>query len=234
MNARFAKDPFSNTTLFKIVEHIYLQLGVTRKKIYRVKDHPTCFLGYFSTVAKKLKELLKVKDPRNGRIASQISSFELGANIGELYNQLMLNMKRLITWQNIDMLEGQVKKNLEYFAALRKAQLDRKAAECEGWEKTFVAKDTYDIMRLLFHVFFAYCRYIIELAADTPARLLPRPPDVNPQFAITPAHSTTSFIEAAFSLVRLVGFDETIKYCSGVANRHMMQGIKTSLNTTLP
>ena len=52
MNTRFAKAPFSNRTLLEIVEHIYLQLGVTRDKIYRVKEHPTCFLAYFSTVAK--------------------------------------------------------------------------------------------------------------------------------------------------------------------------------------
>ena len=52
MNANFAKAPFSNRTLFKIVEHIYLHLGNTHEKIYRVKEHQTCFLGYFSTVTK--------------------------------------------------------------------------------------------------------------------------------------------------------------------------------------
>ena len=124
-----------------------------------------------------------------------------------------------------------MEKNLEYFSALRKDQLDRKVAECKGWEKTFIAKDTYDILRLSFRGFFAYCRYIIELETDMPAQLLPCPPDVKPKFAITPAHSTTSFIEAWFSLVRLMGFDEAIKYYSGVANRHMVQGIKTSLSS---
>ena len=86
-------------------------------------------------------------------------------------------------------------------------------------------------MRSSFRGYFGYCRYIIELAADPPAQLLPRPPNVKIKFAITPAHSTTSFIEAWFSLVRLMGFDEAIKYISGVANRHMAQGLKTALNS---
>ena len=49
-NARFAKAPFSLRTLMEILEFLYLQLCVTRDKIYRVSDHPTAFLGYFSTV----------------------------------------------------------------------------------------------------------------------------------------------------------------------------------------
>ena len=113
MNAGFAKAPFSPRTLMEMGEHIYLLLGASRDQIYRVSDHPTGFLGYFLTLAKKLRELLKEKDPGNSRIASMISSFELAANISELYNQLTLNMKQLITWQNIDKLEVQVKKNLK-------------------------------------------------------------------------------------------------------------------------
>ena len=105
-------------------------------------------------MAKKLKPLLKENDAKKVIITSQLSSFESGANISELYNQLLLNMKQLIVWQNIDKLEAQVKNKLECFAALRKAQLDWKAAECKGWEKTFIAKDTYDILRLSFCTFF--------------------------------------------------------------------------------
>ena len=85
-----------------------------------------------------------------------IASFELGAHISELYNQLLLNMKQMISWKNIDELEAQVKKSLEYFDALRKAQLDRKATNLEGWEKTMIAKETYDILRLSFRGFFGY------------------------------------------------------------------------------
>ena len=120
MKTFFSKGPFSDRTLSKIVEHIYLQLGTTCKIIYRIKDHPTFFLGYFSTVAKKLKQLLKEKDPRNGRIALQINSFKLDAKISEFFNQLLLNMKQLIKWQNIDKFKVQVKKNLGYVAVLRK------------------------------------------------------------------------------------------------------------------
>ena len=64
-------------------------------------------------------------------------------------------------------------------------------------------------------------------------QLLLCPPDVKTQFAITPAHPTMSFIEAWFSLVQLMSFDEAIKYCSGVANRHMAQALKSALNSNL-
>ena len=48
-------------------------------------------------------------------------SFELGAHFSELCNQLLLNMNQMISWKNIDELKVQVKKSIEYFAALRKA-----------------------------------------------------------------------------------------------------------------
>ena len=56
----------------------------------------------------------------------------------------------MISWKNIDELKAQVKKSLKYFAALQKAQLDRKAENLDGWEKTMIAKETYDILRLSF------------------------------------------------------------------------------------
>ena len=96
-----------------------------------------------------------------------------------------------------------------------------------NWEKSFIAKETYDILRISVRGYFAYVRYHIEIASNTPRHLLPS--DVNPQFAITPAHSTTSFIKAWFSLARIMGFDEAMKYVSGVANRLMSQGIKSAL-----
>ena len=109
MNARFAKAPFSIRTLTEIEKHIGLQLGISRDQIYRVADHPTGYLGYFLTVAKKMRDILNEKD-LGSRLESQISSFEFAASISELYNQCVLNMSQLITWENIDRLEAQVKK----------------------------------------------------------------------------------------------------------------------------
>ena len=57
----------------------------------------------------------------NKRLPSIIASFELGAHFSELCNQLLLNMNQMISWKNIDELKVQVKKSIEYFAALRKA-----------------------------------------------------------------------------------------------------------------
>ena len=69
---------------------------------------------------------------------------------------------------------------------------------------------------------------MIHLAATTPAHL--RPSSVNEKFAISPSHSTTSFIEAWFSLVRNMGFDEACKYGAGVANQLMSQALKAALD----
>ena len=140
MSAKAAKDPFTIRTQLELVQEICIQLGVSHDDIYRVKDHPTCFQGYFTTVAKKTKQILEDNDPNNKRLAPMIASFELGAHISELYNQLLLNMKQMISWKNIDELEAQVKKSLEYNAALGKAQPDCKATNLEGWEKTMIRK----------------------------------------------------------------------------------------------
>ena len=98
----------------------------------------------------------------NARLASQIASFELGANISELCNQLPLKIKQMISWRNIDQLKAKGKQNLEYLAVFRKAQLARKRAKCQDWEKTIISKDTYNILWLLFCCFFVYCRYDIS------------------------------------------------------------------------
>ena len=96
MNAKFAKAPFSIKTLTEIMKHLYLHLGVSRDEMYRVADHPTRYIGYFSTVAKKMKDIVNKKD-LGSRLASQVSSFEFAACISELYNQCVLNMTQLIT-----------------------------------------------------------------------------------------------------------------------------------------
>ena len=75
-------------------------------------------------------------------------------------------MRQLISWENIAKIETQVKTNLEYFAKLRAAQLVRKRAKLDYWEKSLFAKDTSDIMRESFRGCFGYCRYLISLANE--------------------------------------------------------------------
>ena len=122
MNARFVKAGFNpNTMLNEILGDILLQMGVPRDEFYRVADHPTGMLGYHSTAVKKLRELLRAKDPNNANLAGQISLYEFAANLSEFYNWCILKVDQLITWANIDKLKAHVKKNLEYFKRLRKA-----------------------------------------------------------------------------------------------------------------
>ena len=71
------------------------------------------------------------------------------------------------------------------------------------------------------------CSYLIDYARRTPPDHLP--PGMSQLFAVTAAHLNTSFVEGWFSLVRLMGLDEAIKYISAVANRLMSQGIKEAL-----
>ena len=130
MCAKWAKAPFSIITLTDILKHLYLLLGVHRDLMYPVDDHPTGYIGYFSTAAKKSKVIASERNP-GSMIGSQVSSFEFSARVSELYNQCVLNMRQLITWENIDKIETQVKTNLEYVASLRCAQLVRKRADLD-------------------------------------------------------------------------------------------------------
>ena len=141
-----------------------------------------------------MKKILKEKDPTNTNLASQVSLLKLAVNLSELYNLRALKMDKLITWRNIDKLETQARRNIGYFRRLRKAQLARKEAGYVDWATSFIHKDTYNIMRISFYGYFAYARYLIDLAANTPKSLLPA--DVQPKLSISPAQFTTSFIEA--------------------------------------
>ena len=53
MSTKAAKDPFTIRTQLELVQEICIQLGVSHDGIYRVKDHPTRFHGYFTTVVEK-------------------------------------------------------------------------------------------------------------------------------------------------------------------------------------
>ena len=120
----------------------------------------------------------------------------------------------MISHKHIDRIEAQVKKNLEYFASLKKAQLARRTANNPNWETPFIAKETCDIMRVSCCGFFAYSRYAIDLVANAAPDLLLL--DANPKFAITPALSTSSFIEAWILLARIMGLDEAINIQLGL------------------
>jgi len=84
-------------------------------------------------------------------------------------------------------------------------------------------------MRVSFRGFFGCCQYIINMAVSTPDHLLP--PNVKGKAAISPAHSTTSVVEAWFSLsvAQIIEFDEVLKYAFRVANHLMHDGIKDTL-----
>ena len=123
---------------------------------YRVNHDTRGLLRYLARAAMHLKKLLKQKDSNKTRIASMISSFEFACNISKLHNLQALKMNKMIQWDNIDVLEAQVWRNLLYFHRLRMAQLRRKEEGMKRWEITFPAKETYDIMRLSFRGYFVY------------------------------------------------------------------------------
>ena len=85
----------------------------------------------------------------------------------------------------------------------------------------------YDIMKTSFCGYFAYARYLIDSTLITSQNLLP--PNVNSKFAISPAHSTASFIEAWLSLAHIVGVDEDTKFIADIASQLMAQDIKAPL-----
>ena len=104
-------------------------------------------------------------------------------------------MDEMISWDAINVYKAQVMRNIEYFVALRGAQLARREAGDENWEKTFMAKDTYDIMRISFRGFFAYDWYLIDYATTMPSERLP--PDFKRQFALTRAFRGVVFFRTS-------------------------------------
>ena len=104
-----------------------------------MEDRSSGKIGYLSAAARHKKKILKEKNPANTNIASQISSFELTANVSELYNLRALKTDELITWQDIDKLEAQARRNLGYARSLRKAQLAHKRDGYVDWATSFVS-----------------------------------------------------------------------------------------------
>ena len=180
-------------------------------KVYSREGHSG--LGFYTASAAHVRTLLEEKGMLGSKLAAEVGSFTLAANICELYNLGSLNMKEMVSWQNIDAIEIQAKKNLQYFVDWKNHRDSLRASGCKEWEKTFIAPETFHIMRLTTRGSLAYMKCLIDLAASTPVHRLPR--GVNPKFAVSRSHNTTSFIEAWFSLARIMGFDEAIKYTAG-------------------
>ena len=132
--------------------------------MYRQSDHTG--LGYFTTAADHLWKIVISRGLQNSAIAATVSSFELAANISELYNLCLLKMDELISHANYSAKERQVKKNLEYFAKWRQVSLDLKAQKYDKWETAFIAMDTYNIMRLSFRGFFGYVECLTILVPN--------------------------------------------------------------------
>ncbi|KAL9184884.1 hypothetical protein ACHAXT_002661 [Thalassiosira profunda] len=227
MSASEAKKAAEPRTLQELGGHIAGLLQLTIGELYRVEDHPTGQLGYFSALARHFMGMQKRKDPSNLNLASQIASFEFLANLSEIYNQLFLNMKQLIRWNNIELLEAQLIRNLQYFDGLRQAALRRG----KDGENTFIAKETWDIMRVSARGFMAYTRCLLDLAMRTAAlapHLLPK--NVYAKFAISPSHTNSSHIESHFSGVRQNGMADAFKYCCYIANNLMTDGVAALSN----
>jgi hypothetical protein len=108
--------------LTKMMKHLHVSLSVHRALMYCVNNHLTGYIGYFQSVAKKMK-VIALEKILGSSIVSQINSFVFTTRVGELYNQCVLNMSQLITWETIDTFERQVRSNPEYFAFLWRLNL---------------------------------------------------------------------------------------------------------------
>ena len=114
-----------------IYADICVEVGLRADEMLRVPDDTRKMLGFLSRAAKFLREKLMERDPNNSALASKISSFEFAAHVSELYIMRALNMDEIICWDNVNELKAQVQRNLNYFARLRAAQLQRRE---QGYE----------------------------------------------------------------------------------------------------
>ena len=98
---------------------------------------------------------------------------------------------------------------------MRKKQLERKLAKDEHWELSFLATETWRNLRMTCRGFTAYCRSVFKYADNAPEGSMRK------VYAVNPAHSNSSILEAWFSAVRNTKSDSTPSYAHFVANRDM-------------
>jgi hypothetical protein len=224
MNVSHTKKCVELKTLVEMANHCYDKLGVPHQERLKIKESENGNrLGFMVEVAEHLRQALNVREAFNDLPAnlpalhSSISSLEWLAHVHEIFDNRLMNMNFSITRENIDRYEEQVKKSLDYFHRLWLKQQDRRSKLKPGddsWQSQFLASKTWLNLRTTCCGFFGYCRNIFQYADSHK--------DDIACYAISPAHSNSSVIEAWFSLVRGCNGDSATNYCSFVKNVEMI------------
>jgi hypothetical protein len=132
-----------------------------------------------------------------------------------------MNRQQRVTRDNVDQLEGAIRRRLVFFEKWRVDQLQKRAAKSSKWEKSFLSHVTYLNMRIGLCGFFTYARYLLKESLTT---------------TFVPfLHSNTSIIEALFSQIRRMQRDTPPKYAAGagtadttLAHLHVNNGMYSS------
>ena len=89
-------------TLAEMSSDLYTRLGCSKKDILPKKGPGSIHIGYWPSVAKHLQSLLSANPYKYGAFSPDVSSFEWLANVHEIFNATLMNMKLRITSYNID------------------------------------------------------------------------------------------------------------------------------------
>lgn len=97
-----------------------------------------------------------------GTLGDRIATLIYFAHVNALFHNFAMCRKEKITLQNVDLVEDLIKGLLSYFGEWKVAQLKRKAAKFDEYEKTFLAPQTYRNLRYSICPFIHFSRYMLN------------------------------------------------------------------------
>ena len=142
-------------------------------------------------------------DAPQDSIASDLASLLFMVHIQSLFHDLFMSKHEKITQENCGIVEKLVKGYLSYFEDWKRAQMKRKRANVDGWERTFLAHQTWKNMRHALCGFVHFSKYMVEKRGVKYVPML---------------LSNSSSLESRFSRQRRTNHDSASKYSSGVSN----------------
>ncbi len=144
---------------------------------------------------------LNDKADESDSLGSDIASLIYMTHVNALFHNLLMCKNENISSKNVDLVEDLAKGILTYFDDWKSAQLKRKAAKIDGWEKTFLAPQTFKNLRYSCCAFIHFSRYFTQTT------------DIK---SVPCLASNQSSIENVFSCQRRTGHDKASTYSSGI------------------
>eukprot|EP00984_Skeletonema_dohrnii_P030078 scaffold21210_cov78-Skeletonema_dohrnii-CCMP3373.AAC.1 len=143
-------------------------------------------------------------------LGSEIASLQYMTRVSALFHDFIMCKNEKISAQNVDLVESLVKDLLSYFDDWKAAQMKKKSAKVDGWERMFLAPQTWKNLRHSLCGFVHFSRYM------TGSRKVEYVPALV---------SNQSSMELVFSRQRRTNHDSATTYSSGISSMSMKSSI---------